>query len=352
MALKWFGKKKKEDEQAATPEAATPEAETSEAANADSTSADAAASPSTTEAQPEKKEGRFARLFKGLAKTRDNLVSMLPFGRKLDEEALEQIESTLIAADFGPVTAMDLVDELRDSFKDKEFDEQEILPFLKERLVARLGANDGIRWAEDGPTVIVVAGVNGTGKTTSIAKISRQLREEGKTVILAAADTFRAAAMDQLGIWSERLGVEMVRGKEGGDPSAVVFDAIDRGIEANVDVIIVDTAGRLHTEKNLMQQLSKMARVIQKRIPEGPHEVLQVLDATTGQNAIQQATEFNKAMPVTGLVLTKLDGTARGGVIFPILHAVGLPVKFIGVGEGVEDLQVFEPARFVDALFE
>jgi fused signal recognition particle receptor len=200
--------------------------------------------------------------------------------------------------------------------------------------------------------VIVVAGVNGVGKTTSIAKLAHQWRSEGKSVILAAGDTFRAAAIDQLGIWSERLGVEMIRGKAGGDPAAVVFDAVRAAKEKQVDVLLIDTAGRLHTEKPLMDQLGKIGRVIGKQLEGAPHEVLQVLDATTGQNAILQAKAFHEVMPVTGLVLTKLDGTARGGVIFPIMKEMGLPVKYIGVGEGIEDLQSFDPDRFIEALFD
>ena len=209
-----------------------------------------------------------------------------------------------------------------------------------------------IRWSEDGTAVIVVAGVNGVGKTTSIAKLAHQWRSEGKSIVLAAGDTFRAAAADQLGIWSERLGVDMVRGKEGADPASVVFDAVETAKEKNADILMIDTAGRLHTEKPLMDQLGKIGRVIERNMEGAPHEVLQVLDATTGQNAIQQVRAFNEVMPVTGLVLTKLDGTARGGVVFPILEELGLPVKYIGVGEAVEDLQTFNPDQFVDALFD
>ncbi|MGA1203522.1 MAG: signal recognition particle-docking protein FtsY [Planctomycetota bacterium] len=302
--------------------------------------------------EPGRKGGAFAALRRGLSKTREKLAAIVPIGRKLDEELLEEIEAVLIQADFGPITAMELCDQLRDAYKGKEFSSEEATPFLKERLVEKLGQDTSLRFAESGTSVFVVAGVNGVGKTTSIAKIAKQFREEGRTVVLAAADTFRAAAVDQLGIWSERLEVEMVRGREGGDPASVVFDAVEKAQELEADVLIIDTAGRLHTEKGLMDQLSKIGRVIEKKIPGAPHEVLQVLDATTGQNAVTQAQAFHAAMPVTGLVLTKLDGTARGGVIFPILDQVGLPVKYIGVGEGIDDLQRFEPERFVDALFD
>jgi len=303
-------------------------------------------------AAQEKKGGAFAALRRGLSKTREKLSSVLTFGRKLDDDLLEEIETALIQADFGPVTAIDLCEQLRDSYKDREFSPEDAIPFLKERLTERLGQDTTLNFSAEGTSVFVVAGVNGTGKTTSIAKIAHQFREEGRTVVLAAADTFRAAAVEQLGIWSERLGIKMVSGPDGGDPASVVYDAVSEALEMNADVLIIDTAGRLHTEKGLMDQLAKIGRVIQKQLPGAPHEVLQVLDATTGQNAVQQAREFNKTMAVTGLILTKLDGTARGGVIFPILDQVGLPVKYIGVGEGIEDLQSFDAVRFVDALFE
>ena len=339
MALKWFGKGKDKSKDKDQPQSGD---------SADSAKA---------EAKPEKpekpkKEGAFARLKRGLTKTREAITSILPFGRKLDEEALEDIEAMLIQADFGPNAAMDVTDQLRTAYKGKEFTEDEILPFLKRCLSDRLKENEGIAWAETGPTVIVVAGVNGTGKTTSIAKLANRFHADGKKVLLAAADTFRAAAVEQLQIWSDRIGIDMVRGKEDGDPASVAFDAMEQGVSGDYDVVIIDTAGRLHTQKNLMNQLGKIVRVIQKRVPDAPHEVLQVLDATTGQNAIQQAKEFHRVTEVSALVLTKLDGTARGGVIFPILDELQLPVKYIGVGEGIDDLQDFEPQKFVDALFD
>jgi fused signal recognition particle receptor len=296
--------------------------------------------------------GAFQRLRKGLGKTRDALTSLFGMGRKLDDDLLEEVETLLIESDFGPGLAMDLCDELRDAYKDRDFDAEEIVPFLKSKLRDKLTDGSSIRWAEGETTVIVVAGVNGVGKTTSIAKLAHQWRSEGKSIVLAAGDTFRAAAADQLGIWSDRLGVDMVRGKEGADPASVVFDAVETAKEKNADILMIDTAGRLHTEKPLMDQLGKIGRVIQRNMDGAPHEVLQVLDATTGQNAIQQARAFHEVMPVTGLVLTKLDGTARGGVIFPILEELGLPVKYIGVGEAVEDLQTFDPDQFIDALFD
>lgn len=307
---------------------------------------------SNSDQPEEEKLGAFARLRKGLGKTRDALSSVFTLGRKLDDELLEEVETILIQADFGPVVAMDLCDDLRDSYSDREFAPEDAIPFLKNKLRERIGQEHEINWATEGTTVIVVAGVNGVGKTTSIAKLAHQWTSEGRSVVLAAADTFRAAAVDQLGIWSDRLGIEMVRGKTGGDPASVVFEALETVQKTQADILLIDTAGRLHTEKPLMDQLAKIGRVIEKNLPGAPHEVLQVLDATTGQNAILQARAFHAAMPVTGLMLTKLDGTARGGVVFPILQEVGLPVKFVGVGEGIEDLQPFDPENFIEALFD
>ena len=306
----------------------------------------------TDSPEDDKKLGAFARLRKGLGKTRDALASVFRLGRKLDDDLLEEVETILIQADFGPTLALDLCNDLRESYRDREFSPEELIPFLKGRLRERLGEGHSIDWAPDGTTVIVVAGVNGVGKTTSIAKLAHQWRSEGKSVVLAAGDTFRAAAVDQLGVWSERLGVEMVRGKAGSDPAAVVYEALETAQDKQADVLLIDTAGRLHTEKPLMDQLTKICRVIEKKLEGAPHEVLQVLDATTGQNAILQARAFHEAMTVTGLVLTKLDGTARGGVVFSILEQIGLPVKYIGVGEALEDLQPFDPEDFVEALFD
>ncbi len=346
MALKWFGGKKKSEESAPKP--------VPDAATGDSPSHDAAKAgePAKPEEEAPKKRGLFGALKRGLSKTSQLVKKAIQLvSGKLDDDALEEIEASLIQADFGPRVALELTDALRDAYKGKEFKQEELIPFLKTRLSAILGEPEGIRWADSGTTVILVTGVNGTGKTTSIAKLAKSFQLSGKKVLVAAGDTFRAAAVEQLGIWGERLGIEMVRGEENADPAAVVFDAIDIAQKDEYDVLLIDTAGRLHTQTNLMNQLEKVYRVIQKRFPEAPHEVLQVLDATTGQNAIRQATEFKKSVNVTGLVLTKLDGTAKGGVIFPILREVQLPVKYIGVGEGVDDLQVFDPKKFVAALF-
>ncbi len=298
-----------------------------------------------------KKSGFGAALKRGLTKTTKALKKALTFGRKLDDEALEEIEQTLIEADFGPKLALELTEALSDSYRDKEFKEEEVVPFLKGKLLEKLGPRETIHWAESGPTIILVTGVNGTGKTTSIAKLAYQFTDEGKKVLLAAADTFRAAAVEQLQIWSEKIGIELVKGEPEADPASVAYQAVEKLQSEAADVLLIDTAGRLHTQVNLMNQLEKIRRVIGKKFEGAPHEVLQVLDATTGQNAIRQAEEFRKCVEVTGLVLTKLDGTARGGVIFPILEEIGLPVKYIGVGEQKEDLQPFDPQAFVDALF-
>jgi len=334
MALKWFGGKKKDGAAATEPPSSSD------------------GSPEETPEPPPKKRGLFGALKRGLSKTSQLVKKAIQLvSGKLDEEALEEIEASLIQADFGPRVSMELTDALRDAYKDKEFDQEELVPFLKSHLSGMLGDPQGIHWAESGTTVILVTGVNGTGKTTSIAKLAKSFQQDGRRVLVAAGDTFRAAAVEQLAIWSERLEIDMVKGEENADPAAVVYDAIDAAQEGQYDVLIIDTAGRLHTQVNLMNQLEKIYRVIQKRFPEAPHEVLQVLDATTGQNAIRQAMEFKKTVQVTGLVLTKLDGTAKGGVIFPILREIQLPVKYIGVGEGIDDLQVFDPTHFVAALF-
>ncbi|MEM7263270.1 MAG: signal recognition particle-docking protein FtsY [Planctomycetota bacterium] len=355
MALKWFGRKKKDKEQAPSTPPAAPTESTPPSAAASEADAlpDLVPEPEPAAAEPPKKRGLFGALKAGLSKT-SKLVkkAFQVIGGKLDDDALEEIESSLIQADFGPRVALELTDALRDAYSDKEFKQEELVPFLKDHLKKMLGEPKGIAWSETGTTVILVTGVNGTGKTTSIAKLAKNFQQQGKRVLVAAGDTFRAAAVQQLGIWSERLGIDMVAGDENADPAAVVYDALEAAQSENYDVLIIDTAGRLHTQVNLMNQLEKIFRVIQKQYPEAPHEVIQVLDATTGQNAIRQAQEFKKAVQVSGLVLTKLDGTAKGGVIFPILREIQLPVKYIGVGEGIDDLQVFNPDQFISALFD
>ncbi len=292
----------------------------------------------------------------GLGKTRSTLMSgvrSMLIGRALSDELLDELEARLIGADVGVQTTTQLIAELRDSYKAGEIKSgDEVLEFLKRRMEKMWPEADRrIRFAESGPTVILVAGINGSGKTTSIAKIAKALRDEDRTVIVAACDTFRAAAVEQLEIWSQRLGVEIIKGKQGGDPAAVAFDACEAAEARDADVLLIDTAGRLHTQEHLMRQLSKIRDVVTRKIPGGPHEVMLVLDATTGQNAIQQAKLFKQAIDVTGLFLAKLDGTARGGIVVAIREQVDIPVKFIGVGETPEDVEPFDPHSFVEALF-
>ena len=300
--------------------------------------------------------GFFDSLKRTLKKSRDVLVGgieRLVKGRKLDADLIEEIEEALIESDVGVATTEALVGSLETAWKSKQVTEgDEVLPFLKRRMAERLQDNDGeLHRAPEGPTVILVCGVNGAGKTTSIAKLTGWLRDQGLTVVLGAGDTFRAAAVEQLTIWSKRLGVQIVKQKQDADPAAVAYDAAEAAVAREVDVLIVDTAGRLHTQKNLMQELEKIRRVLDKRIPGAPHETLLVLDGTTGQNAVQQARLFHQSAPVTGIFLTKLDGTARGGAVLSIHDELGIPVKFIGTGEQIEDIQPFDPTAFVDAFF-
>ena len=298
------------------------------------------------------------KLRTGLTKTRQKFASsfraLLTVGRKIDDDLLEELEASLIGADVGVKTTSRIIDDLRQAYKEKRIEQAEqILDFLKVEMKSYWPQTDrSLHFAESGPSVILVAGVNGTGKTTSVAKLAWLLRESGKKVILAAADTFRAAAIEQLTIWSERTGVEIIKHQTGADPGAVVFDACDAALARNADILLVDTAGRLHTQENLMRELGKIRRVVERKIPGAPHEVLLVLDATTGQNAISQAQTFAEVIQVTGLILAKLDGTARGGIVVAIRDQVNLPVKFVGIGEKPEDIEPFDPESFVEALFE
>ena len=299
--------------------------------------------------------GFFEKLKSGLSKTKNAL-----FGRiddifkhfvKVDEEMLEELEEVLITADVGVGATEKILDELRDRIKSDRIKEPEdAKEALKEILADMIGQGEPLE-LESQPAVILVIGVNGVGKTTSIAKIANLLKKDGKSVLLAAADTFRAAAIDQLAVWADRVGVELISQGEGSDPAAVVFDAVNAAKKRHSDVLIVDTAGRLHNKKNLMDELAKINRVIDRELPGCSRETLLVLDATTGQNAVIQAKEFKTAAPLTGLVLTKLDGTAKGGIVFSIRDELGIPVKFIGVGEQVDDLQYFDSEEFVSALF-
>ncbi|KLU61061.1 signal recognition particle receptor FtsY [Peptococcaceae bacterium CEB3] len=300
--------------------------------------------------------GFFSQLKQGLVKTRQNFVDkvgeLLTGRRKIDEELYEALEEALIRSDAGVNTAMELVEKLRQEAKNRKLTEaQELREVLQELVADLLGAGKPLNLAERGPTVILVVGVNGVGKTTTIGKLANYFRREGKRVILAAGDTFRAAAIDQLEIWGERSEAEVVKQKEGADPAAVAFDAIQAAKSRQADIVLMDTAGRLHNKVNLMEELRKVKRVITREIPAAPHEVLLVLDATTGQNAIQQAKLFQETAGVTGIVLTKLDGTAKGGVVLGIQGEVRIPVKWIGIGEGMDDLRPFVPRDFAAALF-
>ena len=297
----------------------------------------------------------FEKLVGGLAKTRDKFLSGLKSilrGRQLDDALLDELEEKLIQADFGVAAATKITDDLKLAFKEKRISKgEDVLDFLKAELKSYWPPQDrSILMAASGPTVILVAGINGAGKTTSIAKLAYQFKQEGKKVVLAAADTFRAAAVEQLTIWADRIGVDIVKGN-GTDPAAVAFDACEAAVSRNADILLVDTAGRLHTQDHLMRELTKIRNVVQRKIPTAPHEVLLVLDATTGQNAINQAKAFTAAINVTGIFLAKLDGTAKGGIVVAIRNEVNLPVKFIGVGETYEDVEPFDPEQFVEALF-
>lgn len=301
--------------------------------------------------------GFFDKLKKGLDKTRENLtnkIEKLVIGyADIDEDFLEELEEALILADVGIQTTETLMEAVRKGIKKKEIKSPEDLkPFLQKEITAILEKGENtMRTAEAGPTVLLVIGVNGAGKTTTIGKLAAYYRGQGKNVLLAAADTFRAAAIDQLEAWGRRTGVPVIRHDEGSDPAAVAFDAVKAAVARKVDLLLIDTAGRLQTKSNLMQELEKINRVIGREIKGAPHETLLVLDATTGQNAISQAELFTKAAPITGVVLTKLDGTAKGGVVIGIKSQLAIPVKWIGVGESVEDLRPFVAQDFAKALF-
>ena len=300
--------------------------------------------------------GFFDKLKAGLAKTKNALLGRLDrlfhgFS-KVDEDMLEELEEVLITADVGVGPTEKIIDGLRGKIRAEKITEPEkVKTALEEILVSMIGEGEPLV-LDTKPSVILVIGVNGVGKTTSIAKIANLLKSEGKSVILAAADTFRAAAVDQLKIWADRVGVDIISHGEGSDPAAVVFDAVNAAKSRHSDVLIIDTAGRLHNKKNLMDELAKINRVVDRELPGCSRETLLVLDATTGQNAVSQAKEFRNSAPLTGLVLTKLDGTAKGGIVFSIREELGIPVKFICVGEQVDDLQYFKADEFVSALFE
>ena len=297
-----------------------------------------------------------SRIRQGLARTAGSFGSglrSLLTGRSLDQDLIDEIELRLIAADVGIKATNEITESLQADWKAGKLSSgEDALEHLKQALKSRWAEQQpGIAVAETTPTVILVVGVNGVGKTTSVAKIARALREEGRSVLLAAADTFRAGAVAQLAIWSERLGVDVVKGDQGADPAAVAFDAAEAAVARGVDVLLVDTAGRLHVEERLMRQLVKIRDVIARKIPGAPHEVLLVLDATSGQNALQQARAFKESVEVTGVFLAKLDGTARGGIVVAIRDELDVPVKLVGVGERPEDVEPFDGDAFIEAIF-
>ena len=301
--------------------------------------------------------GFFDKLKSGLGKTRDNLNekmnNVFSNFRKVDEELLEELEEILIMSDIGVDTSVEIISKLRDRIKKENIqDEEGVKQALKEVMQTILDEVDNSLNLNTTPSVILVVGVNGVGKTTTIGKIANKLRLEGKKVVVAAADTFRAAAVEQLEIWANRAGVQIVKREEGSDPASVVFDAIKKAREINADVLICDTAGRLHNKKYLMDELLKIDKVILKELPDASKETLMVIDGTTGQNAIEQVKAFKETVDLTGLVLTKLDGTAKGGVAIGIVHSNRIPVKFIGVGEKIDDMEIFNSQDFVNAIIE
>lgn len=295
----------------------------------------------------------------GLTKTRDSFVGkmndLVKNYRKVDEEFFEELEELLISADVGVNTVMELIDELKDVARTRNIkDSEQLQPVISEKLAELLQKDETeskLNIQPTGMTVILVVGVNGVGKTTSIGKLANKLKQEGKSVLLAAGDTFRAGAIEQLEVWGERVGVDVIKQQAGSDPAAVMYDAVQAAKSRGVDVLLCDTAGRLQNKVNLMNELEKVKRVIEREVPGAPHEVLLVLDATTGQNAMSQAKTFGKATDVTGIVLTKLDGTAKGGIVLAIRHELDIPVKFVGLGEKVDDLQEFNAEQFVYGLF-
>ena len=304
----------------------------------------------------QEKMGIFARLLAGLSKTKDNITgridSLLKSYTKIDEELLEDLEEILITADVGVTTTMEIIDRLRDMIKERGVkDPLEVRDLLKEIVASILKEGNSELDINPGPAVIVMVGVNGVGKTTTIGKLAQRYKKDGKKVMLAAADTFRAAATEQLDIWAKRIDVDIIKHHEGADPGAVVFDAIKASQARKVDLLICDTAGRLHNKANLMNELGKIFKIIDREYPEAKKEVLLVVDATTGQNAVSQAKTFKEVANITGIVLTKLDGTAKGGVVLAVKSEVDVPVKLIGVGERAEDLQSFDADSFTDAIF-
>ena len=306
----------------------------------------------------EQKPSFIERMKEAVSRTRENLAErieeVVSIGKEIDRSTLDDLEATLIGADLGTTTTHEVLEKLRDKADRKQIkDVSELKRLLKEELLAILTSTSSrpVTKVDGTPEVIMVVGVNGAGKTTTIGKLAQVFRAQGKTVLLCAADTFRAAAIEQLEIWGQRTGTEVIKTKAGGDPAAVLFDALQSATARRTDYVIVDTAGRLHTKQNLMLELEKMKRTAQRIVPGAPHETLLVMDATTGQNGLQQARQFTQSSGVTGIVLTKLDGTAKGGVVVAITRELGLPVRFVGVGEKAGDLLPFDPKEFVESLF-
>lgn len=298
----------------------------------------------------------FTRVKEGLAKTRQALGGalrkLIGAGRTIDQTFIDQLEETLLAADIGVAKTEEILAEIQLRWKKGEAaDGPALLALLKESLRKELALPENELTFREGPTVVLIVGVNGAGKTTTLAKLAKRYRDQGKSVLIGAGDTYRAAAIEQLTIWAQRVGVDIIKTTAGGDAAAVAFDSVAAAQARGIDLVLIDTAGRLHSKEHLMRELEKVRRVMQKKDPTAPHEVLLVLDGTAGQNAVQQAKVFKDIMGVTGLVVTKLDGTAKGGAVIAIRRELGLPVRFIGVGEGMDDLQPFDPEAFVEAIF-
>jgi fused signal recognition particle receptor len=366
MALNWLKKSKKQTEKQPAEETPAkgpqrPEerdsqaASDSEAVGAESRVDTGSAAPGAEAAPPETSGGLFKRLRSGLAKTRKILTTDIDdlFARRkrLDADLLEDLEEILITADIGVQTTMELTERIASRASEIKT-AADLKKSLKEQILALLQEATPQKSPPLGrPHVIMVVGVNGVGKTTTIGKLAARFKADGKKALVAAADTFRAAAIEQLGIWAERAGAEFVKHRDGADPAAVAYDGLEAAQARAADFVLIDTAGRLHTKVNLMEELKKIIRTVQKKLPDAPHEILLVLDATTGQNALSQAKMFNDALGISGIALTKLDGTAKGGIVVGIYRSLGIPLRYIGVGEKIEDLQVFDPERFVDALF-
>ena len=345
-----------ETEEVEPEEVAEPETEESESEELDETETEASEPEEPQEPEKKKKKGFFEKIRDGLRKTKDSVIAkmqlVLNAFTKIDEDLFDQLEETMIMGDMGAETSIEICDQLRKRVKERGItDPKQIMGLIQEIIGEMLGEDQTLQ-LQTKPSVIMVIGVNGAGKTTTIGKLCHQLKEDGKKVIVAAADTFRAAAIDQLEVWTDRAGVELVKHAEGSDPAAVVYDAIEAAKARNCDVLICDTAGRLHNKKNLMQELAKINRIIENKAAGCDKEILLVLDATTGQNAVNQARLFKEVADITGIVLTKLDGTAKGGIIVSIKNELEIPVKLIGVGEKIDDLQPFHARDFVNALFE